>query len=265
MAKPRPKRTLDDKATLSLYQSVLPYLYSNPENLDIPYEIGKWLRGFIEYDSFHSIMEDSHEKAKGHKVNMIFIRGRQDEGVEADQRVSFQTDASPDSSTFASEVKVSYDSVMARINTNWPDIKEIHYLPLRSDEAPKIVVGFFRRGPGHPFTAKERELFARLEPHLLLVFRCALDQQAQSQAFHYFDGFAKLASRLAQEHKLSTSEIRLIPDLLFGYSNEEIAEREFISVPTVKSHIQHILKKTGTKSRLDFIGKFFTSPEHVRL
>jgi len=265
MARSRPKKILDDTAILSLYQTILPYLYSKPENLDIPHEIGKWLRDFIDYDSFHSIMDDSQEKAEGRKVNMIFIRGRHDEGVHVDQLVSFQTDASPDSSTFESEVKVSYDTAIARLNKHWPDIKEIHSLPLRSDEAPKIVVGFFRRGPGHPFTAKERELLKRLEPHLLLVFRCALNQLAQSQAFYYFDGFAKLASRLAQEHKLSSSEIRLIPDLLFGYSNEEIAEREFISVSTVKSHIQHILKKTGTKSRHDLIGKFFTSPDHVRL
>ncbi len=259
------KKTLDDKAILSLYQSVLPHLYFNPEKLDIIGEFDRWLRDFIDFHSFHAMMDDSQEQREGRKVNTTFIQGRNTEGADVGPLVSFQISGSPDSSPFETDVKVSYEEAIAMDNKSWPDLKEIHYFQLRSNEAPKIVVGFFRRGSGRSFTATERELFARLEPHILLVFRCALSQHAQSQAFHYFDGFARLASRLAEEHKLSASEIRLIPDLLFGYSNEEIAEREFISVPTVKSHIQHILKKTGTKNRHDLIGKFFTSPEHVQL
>jgi DNA-binding CsgD family transcriptional regulator len=265
MVEPRPKKTLDDKAILSLYQTVLPYLYSNPENLDIPNEIGQWLSDFIEYDYYHTTYDDSNDKEGRRRVKLNFTLQSKKKDADVIPLVTFQTSGSPDSSSFETAAKVSYDGAMARAKKRYPNIKEYHYLRLQSYEDPQIVVGFFRRGPGHPFTEQERELFKRLEPHLLLVYRCAFNQHAQSQAFHYFDGFAKLASRLAQEHKLSDAEVRLIPDLLFGYSNEEIAERQFVSVPTVKSHIQHILKKTETKSRLDLIGKFFTSPEHVRL
>jgi DNA-binding CsgD family transcriptional regulator len=265
MAKSRHQKILDDTAILSLYQSVLPYLYSNPENLDISREIGKWLFNFIEYDYYHTTFDDSNDKKELRKVILNYTQPGNKEDADVIPLVSFQTSASLDTTQFEAAVNVSYTAAMSAAKKHHPSIKEYHYFRIQSGEDPQIVVGFFRRGPGHPFTAKERELFKRLEPHLLLVYRCAFNQHAQSQAFHYFDGFSKLASRLAQEHNLSASEIRLIPDLLFGYSNEEIAEREFISVSTVKSHIQHILKKTGTKSRHDLIGKFFTSPDHVRL
>ncbi len=255
-----PKKTLDDTAILSLYQSVLPYLYFNPENIDIPHEIGKWLFNFIEYDYYHSTFDDSKDNEERRKVRLNFTLPKKKKDADVTPVVSFQTSNSPDSSSFETAVKVSYDGAMSIAKERYPNIKEYHYFRLQSNEDPQIVVGFFRRS-GHPFTEKEQKLFKRLEPHLLLMFRCAFNQHAQSQAFHYFDGFAEVASRLAREHDLSGAEIRLIPDLLFGYSNEEIAEREFISVPTVKSHIQHILKKTGTKNRHDLIGKFFTSPD----
>lgn len=264
MAESKPKRTLDDAAILSLYQTVLPYLYFNPENLDIPHEISKWLSDFIEYDSYHAMIDDSKDKEERRRVSMIFTQPAK-EDADIVPLVSFQTSSSPDSTRFETAVKINYDKAIEAAKKLRPNIKEYHYFQLRSNETPQVVAGFFRRGPGNPFTKKERELFKLLEPHLLLMYRCALNQLTQTQAFHYFDGFAKLASRLAQEHGLSDAEIRLIPDILFGYSNEEIAEREFISVATVKSHIQHILKKTGTKSRHDLIGKFFTSPDHVRL
>lgn len=264
MAKSQPKKTLDDTAILSLYQTVLPYLYSNPENLDIPQQISKWLSDFIEYDSYHATFDDSKDKEERRELILNYTIPGKKKNTDV-PLVSFRASGSSYSSQFEAAVKVSYDGAMATAKKRQPNIKEYHYFRLQSYDDPQIALGFFRRGPGHPFTARERDLFKRLEPHLLLMFRCGFNQHAQSQAFHYFDGFSKLASRLAEEHKLSGSEIRLIPDLLFGYSNEEIAKREFISVPTVKSHIQHILKKTGTKSRHDLIGKFFTSPDHVRL
>ena len=44
--------------------------------------------------------------------------------------------------------------------------------------------------------------------------------------------------------------------ILQGLSNKEIAERLFISLPTVKKHISEILRKCGSKSRADLIAKY---------
>jgi DNA-binding CsgD family transcriptional regulator len=265
MAKSRQKKTLDDTAILSLYQSVLPFLYFNPNKVHITSEVNKWLLDYIHYDFYHSMMDEAIDNDSRQNLTMTFMQWGNKSDTELVPSISFQPADAKNLDPFEQAVKASYAEAMTGAKKRWPDVKEYYYYPIRSNDAPRIEIGFFRHGPENPFTEEERELLEELTPHLLLLFRCDLNKRTESQAFHYFDGFAKLASRLAEQFKLSSSEMRLIPDLLFGYSNEAIAERQFISVPTVKSHINHILKKTGTKNRHDLIGKFFTSPEHVQL
>ena len=58
-----------------------------------------------------------------------------------------------------------------------------------------------------------------------------------------FGGAAKL--------DLSEREQDVLRELTRNYTNEEIAERLHISVNTVRSHIQHMLDKTGYRNRID--------------
>ena len=50
---------------------------------------------------------------------------------------------------------------------------------------------------------------------------------------------------------VSERELAVLRELTRNNTNEEIAERLHISLNTVKTHIQHILEKTGYKNRID--------------
>ncbi len=53
------------------------------------------------------------------------------------------------------------------------------------------------------------------------------------------------------EYGISAREREIIPLLNQGLSNREIAEKLFVSLATVKTHLHNIYEKTGTKSRYE--------------
>ena len=55
----------------------------------------------------------------------------------------------------------------------------------------------------------------------------------------------------ATKADLTERELDVLRELTRNRTNEEIAESLFISVRTVKTHIEHILEKTGYKNRVD--------------
>ena len=55
----------------------------------------------------------------------------------------------------------------------------------------------------------------------------------------------------AAKQDLSEREQAVLRELTRNYTNEEIADRLHVSVNTVRSHIQHMLEKTGYKNRID--------------
>jgi DNA-binding NarL/FixJ family response regulator len=57
------------------------------------------------------------------------------------------------------------------------------------------------------------------------------------------------------DFNLSTRETEILNLLTDGYRNKEIAEKLFISLHTVKSHIYHIYEKLHVKSRVEAINK----------
>lgn len=59
----------------------------------------------------------------------------------------------------------------------------------------------------------------------------------------------KLGQTLSTE--LSAAELAVLRELTTGAGNQEIGERLNISVNTVKSHIQHMLEKTGYANRTE--------------
>ena len=52
---------------------------------------------------------------------------------------------------------------------------------------------------------------------------------------------------------LTQREILILKEVAHGLSNQEIADKLFISVPTVKTHIGHILAKTGSRDRVQAV------------
>lgn len=60
--------------------------------------------------------------------------------------------------------------------------------------------------------------------------------------------------RIAHDFKFSRRERQLAELVLEGRSAQEIGKRLTISMPTVKTHIRSILRKSGAKTRLQFAG-----------
>ncbi|HKY63312.1 MAG TPA: LuxR C-terminal-related transcriptional regulator [bacterium] len=53
----------------------------------------------------------------------------------------------------------------------------------------------------------------------------------------------------ATRHRLTSAETQVLNLIALGLSNKEISQRLFVSMPTVCSHVAHILKKLGIHSR----------------
>lgn len=85
------------------------------------------------------------------------------------------------------------------------------------------------------------------------------------------DGGAPMSSQIAQrvvhsfhepasgekaDIKLTDRESEILHLLSQGYSNKEIAERIFLSVPTVRTHLSHVYEKLHVRSRTEAIVKF---------
>ena len=59
----------------------------------------------------------------------------------------------------------------------------------------------------------------------------------------------------ATNHEFTERELDVLKELTTGDTNAEIAKRLFISVATVKSHIQHLMEKTGFKTRTELVSE----------
>ncbi len=59
----------------------------------------------------------------------------------------------------------------------------------------------------------------------------------------------------ATNHEFTERELDILKELTTGDTNAEIAERLCISVATVKTHIQHLMDKTGFKTRTELVAE----------
>ncbi len=57
--------------------------------------------------------------------------------------------------------------------------------------------------------------------------------------------------------KFTEKEIIVLAELLNGKTNNEISAKLFVTLHTVKAHIQSLLYKTKTKNRTQLISKIF--------
>jgi DNA-binding CsgD family transcriptional regulator len=59
-----------------------------------------------------------------------------------------------------------------------------------------------------------------------------------------------------KNHKLTLREIEILGLIMLGYTNQQIAEKIFISYETVRSHRKHILEKTGARNTAALINYY---------
>jgi two-component system, response regulator PdtaR len=84
----------------------------------------------------------------------------------------------------------------------------------------------------------ERDLFASLE--------IALYNFGQLQGPVQFDLDSFNANRVS---KLTPKEFEILQDLYEGKTNQQLCDKHFISLNTVKTHIKHLYEKLGVQSR----------------
>jgi NarL family two-component system response regulator LiaR len=68
------------------------------------------------------------------------------------------------------------------------------------------------------------------------------------------DNFAR-DTALVSQLELSKRELEILELLALGHSNQEIAGKLFISVSTVKTHIQNLFEKLDVKRRIQAVEK----------
>jgi DNA-binding NarL/FixJ family response regulator len=109
---------------------------------------------------------------------------------------------------------------------------------LVKDTSPAELVDAIRRTAGGDFS---------LSPHVLRrVVTRAADAEA---AKHAAD--AKLAEQpLPGRAPLTPRELEVLPLVVEGLSNQEIADRLHLGVTTVKTHIANLMDKTGSANRV---------------
>ena len=66
-----------------------------------------------------------------------------------------------------------------------------------------------------------------------------------------------ISNDVAKEYGLSTRELDVLREIADGLSNQEIADKLFVSLNTVKTHIANIYSKLGVKRRTCLL---YTSP-----
>ena len=82
-----------------------------------------------------------------------------------------------------------------------------------------------------------------VRPYLLLT------SSLQKRSIHNTVTYSQLAAKA----EFSRREIELGELIIEGYSASKIADTLGISLPTVKTHIRNILRKSGVRNRLEFI------------
>ncbi len=119
-----------------------------------------------------------------------------------------------------------------------------HEIELFLRDRGRIVAGLSllrspRRGD---FADREIEAVDRVRPFLEL----AIGAPARPRS---------LESVLAAEFALSRREIQVVRLVANGARNEEIARSLFVSLPTVKTHLQHVFDKMGVRSRTELAAR----------
>lgn len=258
-----------EKDILSLYEGVLPLLFNNPKDIDIPQQLRNAVLRFVQFDSYEYLMEDPNPRLSDDKFSRMFEKKNKTGDNIHFSSISVQPLKNNNiDKAFEDQMEERYKTKIQGVMKLHPDKSLCYNYKIVSLEHPKVMIRFFRfcKADEHRvFTKDEKLIFEKLTPHLQSLFRVILSPMFKSSPFQYFDKYLDICSVIVRDHNLSDTESKFLPEILFGLSNEEIAEKNFISVAAVKKHIKHIFKKTETKNRINFISKFFTSPNRIPL
>lgn len=106
------------------------------------------------------------------------------------------------------------------------------------------VLSLVRKRADEPFTAREVELLARLQPFI----EYALGKSYVSERVHN-------RASLSAEYGLTAREMDVVEIALTGASNKILSKHLGISLPTLRTHLQNIFTKVGVRSNAELISR----------
>ncbi|HET9136736.1 MAG TPA: LuxR C-terminal-related transcriptional regulator [Candidatus Kapabacteria bacterium] len=257
-----------DSNILPIYEKVFSTLYDKSQKNSPDGELNLQLLKFFSYKLWHWIVEDPNPVFQEGMFQGYYQKFEITNKKERFTLKPIQMDSSTPQIEYQKAVQTNFETMTATIKHHFGESASYHYHKIESKTTPRVTVGFFRVNTptvNNPFTEEDIRLIEILKPHIILILRTVSIPYFHSQEFQYYERYMAICSTIAREHSLSDTEAKFLPEILFGYTNEQIAERNFISVATVKKHLQHIFKKTNTKNRMDFLSTFFTSPDDIKL
>ena len=259
---------ITEKDILSLHEGVLPLLYNTPKKLDPINGLRKGIAKFVTFDSFHYLMllSSPEQPHQADKFRLQFDK-YEEIGLKDNFSLKLINNYNREES-FAELIAKGHQKMVEDGKTQHPDKPFCHFYRILSPKNPKVMIGFLRFGKSaadNVFSENEIHIFEKLAPHIQILMRLVLLPIFNKPKNDLFDTYARICSAITANHGLSDTESKFLPDILLGRTNEEMADHYFVTVATIKKHLKHILKKTKAKNRVDFISKFFTSPERVSL
>lgn len=258
---------ITEKDILSFYESVLPLLIHNPENIHPANRLKRRLEKFIPYDFGYYTMETPEMPLDGDRRFLIFEEDPLNHKKGFSTLLTVPTKSKNKKRTFDDMIEHAYNKAIKDEEDFYKQkLRPFHYYHMISPAYPKLATGFFRYKDGaNGFSESEISTFEFLGPHIFLLLRTIVNDALRAPSLKYFTILNNISQALAKKYALTDNEYKLIPEILFGLTNEEIAGKYFVTVSTIKKHFTHLFKKTHSKNRVDFISKFFTSPEPVDL
>jgi LuxR family transcriptional regulator, maltose regulon positive regulatory protein len=99
--------------------------------------------------------------------------------------------------------------------------------------------------------SKRRHDLGRIAPEYL---RTLLDACRIDEAFETVTA-SPSRSMIADDYQLTTREQEILGLLSMGYSNQKIADKLYVSVNTIKTHMSNLFDKLGARSRVEALAK----------
>lgn len=106
-------------------------------------------------------------------------------------------------------------------------------------------VNLYRSKKNCDFSERDLFILKQLEPHVTN----RLYQLKQSRGVPPLKEQGDV-SYFATQYRLTDREAEIVHLILLGYNNQEIGDRLFLSINTVKKHVSNILEKTGAANRM---------------
>lgn len=266
--------SITDSNRLEFLNKSLHLLFNTPAGVNPLLEFAKSLYRYVPFDSFLCYVhtEDNATVRNGLQKTLKFGNHNYKYGMDA--KLFVKEISGKEVFTMEERMlELRHDHMqesLQNLRTMHPERTLIshHYHPVRALDDPECEVGFYRFHVSdkvdQPFTENDKAVFALFTKEITNFVRLHVALQKLENG-NLAVSFLQVCDSISERYELTTAETKIMIEMLRGFTNEEIAERSFVSVPTVKTHIQHVLKKTNTRSRADFFGRFFLDPERSNI